>query len=158
MAKKKQITKFINIDQETFLKIVEVKEFKGFVDLVDPTLFNWVGGLANAPTTIKKTIDNKSYVWASYQAAIDQNPLMNITCKRAISARFKKLRDLGLLDFYYDRKDGNKTYFSVSAFAYNYLIQSGDLSKYVAPVEIDLSLWGCISNYNPYVFQITTPM
>jgi len=106
---------FISINQQAFSQL-------NGADLVDATIFEYIYKFAVSNQALKQIIDNKLYFWVSYQKIIDDNPLINISSKEVIARRIKKLINYGLLSKYIDKKQGNKTYFNITDFAYDFII------------------------------------
>ena len=122
---------YISINQKAFSK------FKN-VDLIDATIFEYIYKFAISNNAEKQLIDNKLFFWVSYQKIIDDNPLIKISDKDTIARRVKKLLNYGLLEKFTDRKNNNKTYFNITQFAYEFLINGNiDLpsEKSEAPVS-----------------------
>lgn len=116
------MTNYININQGAFSK------FKG-LDLIDATIFQWIVVFSHSPKAKKKLIDNKLFIWGSYQKIIDDNPLMGISSKKAIELRVKKLIECGLIDKITCKEEGNRTYFNVTEKAYTLVIENTNLSN-----------------------------
>ena len=118
---------YININQKAFIELSNLKKIK--LDLIDVTIFDFVYKFSISNKAQKLLIDNKLYIWCSYQKIIDDNPLMNIASKKAIEIRLNKLVEVGLLSKFTDKKQGNKTFFNVTDLAYTLVIENTNLSN-----------------------------
>ena len=118
---------YININQQAFNQLSQIKKIK--IDLIDATIFEFIYKFSISNKANKKLIDNKLYIWCSYQKIIDDNPLLNISTKKAIEIRLNKLCKLGILSKFTDKKLGNKTYFNVTDLAYSLLIENTNISN-----------------------------
>ena len=118
---------YININQKAFFEISKQRNVK--IDLIDATIFEYVYKFAISNNAIKQLIDNKLFIWCSYQKIIDDNPLLNISSKKAIELRLNKLVEIGLLSKFTDKKQGNKTFFNVTDLAYTLVIENTNLSN-----------------------------
>lgn len=116
---------YISINQGNFIKISKDKNIK--VDAVDGILFDWIKTFTLSEKAIKKVIDNKLFIWVSYKAIREDNPLCNIKTNDAIGRRLNKLVDLGLIEKYLSKEDGNKTFYHITSFAYAYLLENREL-------------------------------
>ena len=117
---------YITINQKALIEIAEAKGIK--VDLVDSAIFDWIKTFAHSNKAIKKLINNKLYIWCSYSKIIEDNPLLGISSKDVIARRLNKLVKLGILEKMVSKEDGNKTFFHITEFAYEYLLESRNLS------------------------------
>lgn len=125
MSKK---TKFVNVNilsiynmgQDT---IIDGKKVE--IDTVDGAIFSWFAKFQSSSKMIKKLIENKLYVWASYQAIADDMPYLKVKDKRVIARRIQKLVDIGLFEKIVVKAEGNKTYFHITEKAYESVI-NGD--------------------------------
>lgn len=118
---------YININQKAFSELAILKDTK--IDLVDATIFEYIVKFAVSNKANKQLIDNKLFIWCSYQKIIDDNPLLNINSKKAIELRLNKLIEIGLFDKFTDKSKGNKTYFNVTDLAYSLVIENTNLSN-----------------------------
>lgn len=116
---------YISINQGNFVKIAELKKIK--VDATDGILFDWIQNFTKSEKALKKLIDNKLFIWVSYKAIREDNPLCNINTNDVIGRRLNKLVDLGLLVKYFSKEDGSKTFFSITEYAFKYLLESNTL-------------------------------
>ena len=116
---------YIHINQGNLVKIGKLKNIK--VDAVDGVLFDWIQNFTQSGKALKKLIDNKLYIWVSYQAIRENNPLCNINNNDVVERRLKKLIELGLVTKYFSKEDGNKTFFNITEYAFNYLLESRTL-------------------------------
>lgn len=108
---------YININQKAFSELAILKRTK--IDLIDATIFEYIVKFAVSNKAEKQLIDNKLFVWCSYQKIIDDNPLLNINSKKAIELRLNKLIEIGLFEKFTDKSKGNKTFFNVTDLAYS---------------------------------------
>ena len=118
---------YININQKAFSELAILKDTK--IDLIDATIFEYIVKFAVSNKANKQLIDNKLFIWCSYQKIIDDNPLLNINSKKAIELRLNKLIEIGLFEKFTDRSKGNKTYFNVTDLAYSLVIENTNLSN-----------------------------
>lgn len=118
---------YININQKAFSELAILKSTK--IDLIDATIFEYIVKFAVSNKATKQLIDDKLFIWCSYQKIIDDNPLLNINSKKAIELRLIKLIDLGLFEKFTDKKEGNKTYFNVTDLAYKLIIENISISN-----------------------------
>lgn len=116
---------YININQGNLVEIGERKNIK--VDAVDGVLFDWIQNFMKSGKALKKLIDNKLFIWVSYQAIREDNPLCNINNNDVVGRRLKKLIDLGLLVKHFSKEDGNKAFFAITDYAFTYLLESSKL-------------------------------
>ena len=116
---------YININQKAFMEIGKSKGIK--VDLIDSAIFDWIKNFVLSQNAIKKLIDNKLFIWCSYSKIIDDNPLLNISSNDIIGRRLNKLIDMGILEKYLSKEDGNKIFLHITQFAYDYLLESREL-------------------------------
>ena len=117
--------KYININQDNFIKIGKIKDIK--VDSIDGILFDWIQNFTKSGKALKKLIDNKLYIWVSYKAIREDNPLCHINTNDVVGRRLNKLVELGLLEKFKSEKDGNKVFFTITEYAFMYLLESHDL-------------------------------
>ena len=118
---------YININQKAFSELATLKSTK--IDLIDATIFEYIFKFAVSNKASKQLIDDKLFIWCSYQKIIDDNPLLNINSKKAIELRLIKLIDLGLFEKFTDKREGNKTYFNVTDLAYKLIIENISISN-----------------------------
>lgn len=118
---------YININQKAFSELAILKRTK--IDLIDATIFEYIVKFAVSNKAEKQLIDNKLFVWCSYQKIIDDNPLLNINSKKAIELRLNKLIEIGLFEKFTDKSKGNKTFFNVTDLAYSLVIENTNLSN-----------------------------
>ena len=116
---------YVTLNQGNFIKIGNRKSIK--VDTIDATLFDWIKTFTLSNNAMKLLIDNELYIWVSYQAIREDNPLCNISTNDAVGRRLNKLIDLGILKKYLSKEDGNKTFFCITEFAYTYLLENREL-------------------------------
>lgn len=116
---------YISINQKNFIAIAKQKNIK--IDAIDGILFDWIQNFTKSNKALKKLIDNKLYIWVSYAAIREDNPLCNINSNDVVGRRLNKLIDLGLLEKYLSKEDGNKVFFHITDFAFTYLLESSDL-------------------------------
>lgn len=116
---------YVKFNQGNFIKIGKEKNIK--VDTIDGTLFDWIRTFMLSGKAMKKVIDNKLYIWVSYKAIREDNPLCHINCNDAVGRRLNKLIELGLLNKFLSKEDGNKTFFCITEFAYTYLLEDREL-------------------------------
>ncbi len=116
---------FLTINQKAFMSIAKEKNIK--VDYIDGALFDWIKTFTHSQKALKMLIDNKLFIWVSYTAIIDDNPMMNISSNDVVARRLNKLVELGLLEKFLSKKDGNKVFFHITQFAYDYLLESREL-------------------------------
>jgi len=128
---------YITINQLAFSQLSQKVNIK--IDLIDASIFEYIYKFAISNNAKKQIINNKLYIWCSYQKIIDDNPLLCIKSKRVIARRLEKLVKIGLLEKITDKKEGNKTFFNVTDLAYTLVINGTDLStveyKGVSTVE-----------------------
>ncbi len=117
---------YITINQKNLIEIAKLKKIK--VDAVDGLLFDWIQNFTNSEKVLKKLINNKLYIWVSYKSIREQNPLAHINNNEVVARRLDKLVQLGLLKKYLSKKDGNKTFFAITEFAFTYLLEGRELS------------------------------
>ena len=107
----------ININQ---LVLSKYRDF----DLVDCAILDYLivlGGSQN-PRVTEMRIDG--YTWVDYQRLIDDNPLLRITSKGAITKRMQKLVDAGFIKTKEIRKNGHKLiYFMLTSLVDTLFIQ-----------------------------------
>jgi len=108
---------YITINQQALSQIKNI-------DLIDATIFRYIFDFSVSGNANKIVENNHIYIWVSYQKIIDDNPLLGIKNKRAIEKRVKKLVDNNLLDKKIYKELGNKTYFSITQFAYDLTIEN----------------------------------
>ena len=113
---------FITINQNNFIKIGKIKNIK--IDAIDGILFDWIQNFMQSGKALKKLEDNKLYIWVSYKAIREDNPMCNINTNDVIGRRLNKLVDLGLIEKLLSKEDGNKTFFCITQYAYDYLLLS----------------------------------
>tara|TARA_R110001632_G_scaffold2415_3_gene10812 strand:+ start:394 stop:1143 length:750 start_codon:yes stop_codon:yes gene_type:complete len=116
---------YVSFNQGNFIKISKIKNIK--VDVVDGVLFDWIQNFTKSGKALKKLVDNKLYIWVSYKAIREDNPMCNINTNDAIGRRLNKLVELNILDKVLSKKDGNKTFFNITQYAYDYLLESREL-------------------------------
>jgi len=116
---------YISINQGNFVKISKIKDIK--VDAIDGILFDWIQNFTKSGNAIKKLIDNKLFIWVSYKAIREDNPLCNINTNDVVGRRLNKLVSLGLLEKFLSKEDGNKTFYNITQYAYDYLLESREL-------------------------------
>ncbi len=119
---------FVTINQMAFSQISDSRKIK--LDLIDATIFEYIYKFAVSNKAMKQIINDKLYIWCSYKKIIDDNPLINISSKRAIENRLNKLVKIGLLSKFTDKKKGNKTFFNVTDLAYTLVIENTNLSHH----------------------------
>lgn len=116
---------YISINQKNFIEIAKQKNIK--IDAIDGILFDWIQNFTKSNKALKKLIENKLYIWVSYAAIREDNPLCNINSNDVVGRRLNKLVDLGLLEKYLSKEDGNKVFFHITDFAFTYLLESSEL-------------------------------
>jgi hypothetical protein len=116
---------YLSINQKAFIDIAKSKNLK--VDYVDGALFDWIKTFTHSQKALKKLIKNKLYIWVSYSAIIADNPMANISSNDVVGRRLNKLVDLGILEKFLSKEDGNKVFFHITQFAYDYLLESREL-------------------------------
>lgn len=119
---------YVTFNQGNFIKIGNSKSIK--VDTIDATLFDWIKTFMLSNNAMKKIIDNELYIWVSYQAIREDNPLCNINTNDAVGRRLNKLVDLGIIKKYLSKEYGNKTFFCITNFAYTYLLENNNLPTF----------------------------
>ena len=124
---------FITINQGNFIAIGKLKNIK--VDTTDGLLFDWIQNFTNSQKAFKKLIDNKLYIWVSYKAIREDNPMAHINTNDVVGRRLNKLVDLGILDKYFSKEDGSKTFFHITEFAYKYLLEGVRLESSTLPTQ-----------------------
>ncbi len=127
------IKNYITINQGNFIKIGELRNIK--VDAVDGVLFDWIHTFTNSEKALKKLINNKLYIWVSYKAIREDNPLAHINTNDVVGRRLNKLIKLGLLEKYFSKEDGSKTFFHITEFAYKYLLEGVRLESSTLPTQ-----------------------
>ena len=116
---------YITINQNNFIQISKMKSIK--VDAIDGILFDWIQNFTKSGKALKKLIDNKLFIWVSYKAIREDNPLCNINSNDVVGRRLNKLVSLGVLEKYLSKEDGNKTFYSITEYAYMYLLENREL-------------------------------
>tara|TARA_B110000902_G_scaffold119327_1_gene139859 strand:+ start:34 stop:777 length:744 start_codon:yes stop_codon:yes gene_type:complete len=77
-------------------------------DLVDGAILNYLNLICNSKN---EKIDKQrinGYTWVDYNKLLNDNPLMRIKSKGALSIRFKKIEDSGFIKSIERRKNGHK--------------------------------------------------
>jgi len=122
---------FITINQKAFFEISQHKKTK--LDLIDATIFEYIYKFSLSNKVQKKIVKSKGkeklFIWVAYQKIIDDNPLLNITSKKAIELRLNKLAKIGLIEKKTDKKLGNKTFFNITDYAFSLVIENTNLSN-----------------------------
>ncbi len=116
---------YLSINQKAFISIANSKGKK--VDYIDGALFDWINTFTHSEKALKKLIDNKLFIWVNYTAIREDNPMANITSNDVVGRRLNKLVELGILEKYLSKEDGNKVFFHITQFAYDYLLESREL-------------------------------
>lgn len=116
---------FVSYNQGNLIKIGAMKGIK--VDSVDGTLFDWIKTFILSDKSMKNIIDNKIFMWVSYKAIREDNPICHISSNDVVGRRLQKLVDLGILEKHLSKEDGNKAFFCITSFAYTYLLEDREL-------------------------------
>ena len=114
----------ININQIAIIN--HNKTLNTNLDLIDGCLMEYLQKQSTSKFAQKNFIvkDNEVYFLICYDNIIAQLPLLNIQTKDAIGRRVKKLKELGIIKYFVDRKNNNKVYFNTTElfetfFSYN---------------------------------------
>ncbi len=107
---------YVIVHQGAFIEIAKRKNIK--VDANDAIIFRYIYDFATSNKTLKKLVDGKLYSWISYKKIIDDNPILNIENKDIIGRRINKLLDLGLINKYLSKEDGNKIFLNMTDLAF----------------------------------------
>ena len=81
------------------------------LDAIDAVLLRWF--IDFWPRMDKKLVLGEEYGWAAYAHVTKELPIMKIENVEVIARRFKKYRQVGLMDYHVDRGDNSKTYFKL---------------------------------------------
>lgn len=97
------------------------------LDCTDLLILRWIVDFY--PNMHKTIIDGAEYAWVSYDALLEDMPLLDIS-KRALFSRFKKMEQLGILTH---KTVTSKGTFAFYGFGENYKRLTGRPSKNAAP-------------------------
>lgn len=83
------------------------------IDLIDAAIYDYMKAFIGCDNKKiqRLEIEGKSYKWIAYQKIINDMPILKIKSKDAIANRLNNLCEIGLLEKYTNKDDGNKTYF-----------------------------------------------
>lgn len=113
------------------------------LDCTDLVILRWFVDFY--PKMKKMVIDNKEYVWLSYQKLIEDLPIIDIS-KRTLASRLQKLVEFEILDYKFIKENGSFTLFSFGS-NYEKLIIDGGCKK---------NDNGCLFDDNGVVEKTTT--
>jgi len=118
---------YIVIRQKAFYEYLQnynknkPKKEQIWLDLKDIAIFDYIAQFCLSDNEkIKNSrivINDTEYTHIAYKKIIEDNPLLDIKAKnksQVIGSRINKLVKLGLLDKYFSKDKGSKTYFRVS--------------------------------------------
>lgn len=99
------------------------KNFATNLDLIDGAIIVYLAQQSVSVFAKKHFIvyENEVYYRICYDNIISQLPLINIENKEVIGRRIKKLEKAGVIKFYLDKKNNNKTYFTTTELFENFV-------------------------------------
>lgn len=78
------------------------------LDLSDATILDYLYFLCGSVNIRIENQRVEGYTWVDYGELIEQNPMLRISSRGAITRRIKKLKDSGFIDTLEKRKNGHK--------------------------------------------------
>lgn len=93
------------------------------LDSTDAVILRWFVDFCNSGKMAIISYQGKNYYWVSYQAVIDDLPIIGITNRNNIARRFQKNVDCGLMEKYVKMNGGTYTGFRLVEDVYITLIQ-----------------------------------
>jgi hypothetical protein len=114
------------------------KNFATNLDLIDGAIIVYLAQQSISVFAKKNFIiyENEVYYRICYDNIISQLPLINIENKEVIGRRIKKLEKSGVIKFYIDKKNNNKTYFTTTELFENFVSKVPTQKSIPADLEV----------------------
>jgi len=93
------------------------------LDTTDACILRWFVDFCNSGKMAIISYQGKNYYWVSYQAVIDDLPIMGIANRNNIARRFQEMIDSGLMEKYIKMDGGTFTGFRLKEKVYLSLIE-----------------------------------